>query len=442
MPRMAVHARAPQSSSDHASTSLTAADRAFLMRLEQTSLQYFIENQHANGLFLDRQANHGPRRPNGLLSTAATGMGFIALGLAAAEPHFLLSPRAACQRICAGVRHALERLPCDHGILPHFVDSDTDAVRGADQFSTLDSSWLVAGALWAAAFLQDLELQDLADRLYDRIDWRAWAVQSGPHAGRLLRHGKGEDGRMLASAWDRLNGETIFMYLLAAGASPEKAVSPDCWSALQPFYGTAAGLRFNNADLGLFVFQYGLDLVDLSDWRAPGEVDLWAEARMAARANRQVCRDHAKRFATYRRFWGLSAGDGPGEGGASHAYRSYSPCRPIDGTAHITASVASVAHAPAEVLENVYRAQHERSGTIRGAYGFSNVNLDRRWIAGDMVGIDAGAAALALDNHLMDGRVRQVFHRIPCVAAAIERLGFQRRQPPTAGPRLAVRAAG
>lgn len=438
---MALRTPLPQGSSNPSSTLISAADRAFLTRLERTSLQYFVDNQLANGLFLDRQANHGPRRTHGLLSTAATGMGFIALGLAAAEPHYLLSHREACQRVCRGVRHALEQLPGHHGILPHFVDSATGAVRGVDQFSTLDSSWLVAGALWAAAYLQDGELDDLAARLYERVDWRAWTSASGPAAGRLLLHGEGEDGRMLASAWDRLNGETIFMYLLAAGAASDKAISPDCWRALQPFYGTAGGFRFNNADLGLFVFQYGFDLVDLVGWQAPGEVDLWAEARIAALANRQVCRDDADRFVTYRRHWGLSAGDGPGEGGASHAYRSYSPSRPIDGTAHITASVASVAHAPDEVLENVYQAQHDRRNIIRGAYGFSNVNLDRGWIAGDMVGIDAGAAALALDNFLMNGRVRSVFHAIPYIAVAIERLGFQQRQQSPETLSLAPRAA-
>lgn len=441
MPRMADHARLAPLANDRASDLLSPADRAFLTRLEAVSLQYFVDNQLATGLFLDRQGNHGPRRMQGLASTAATGMGFIALGLAAAEPHYLLSRAEACRRIAAGMRHALDQLPCDRGILPHFVDSATGMVRGVDRLSTLDSSWLLAGALWAAAFLQDRELEELAMRLYQRVDWRAWTVPTGRAAGKLLAHGKGENG-LLDSAWDRLNGETVFMYLLAAGAAPARAVEPDCWTSLRPFYGTAGGLRFNNADLGLFVFQYGLDLVDLIGWQAPGEVDLWAEARLATLANRQVCRDHAERFATYRRFWGLSAGDGPGDGWPPHAYRSYSPSRPIDGTAHLTASLASVAHAPEHVLENLYQAQHDRRLALRGAYGFSNVNLDRRWIAGDMVGIDAGAAALALDNFLMGGRVRAVFHQLPCIASAVERLGFQRRASGTEFIPFERRAAG
>ena len=62
--------------------------------------------------------------------------------------------------------------------------------------------------------------------------------------------------------------------MLAAGAAAGRAVAPAAWEALRPCYGTVAGLRFNNADLGLFVFQYGLDLLDLRAWRAPGAVDL------------------------------------------------------------------------------------------------------------------------------------------------------------------------
>ena len=49
-------------------------------------LDYFLDNQAAGGLILDRQANHGPRRPHGLCSIAATGMGFIALALARRRP--------------------------------------------------------------------------------------------------------------------------------------------------------------------------------------------------------------------------------------------------------------------------------------------------------------------------------------------------------------------
>jgi hypothetical protein len=191
------------------------------LHLQQQALRYFLENQVPSGLVLDRQANHGPRRAHGLCSLAATGMGFIALALAAAPPYRLLTRREAVLRLTAGLRTALEGLPHDHGILPHFVDSRTGAAYGVDFLSTVDSSWLLAGALWAAAFLRDPVLGPLAARLYDRVDWGYWAVPEGPG---LLRHGRGPDGRFLDCCWDRLNGETVGMYVLAGGAAEGRAL--------------------------------------------------------------------------------------------------------------------------------------------------------------------------------------------------------------------------
>src|SRR5437867_552272 len=136
----------------------------------------------ASGLVLDRQHNHGPLRVHGVCSTAATGMGLIALALASAPPYRLLTPSAARLRIRASLKAAFHHLPHDHGIMPHFVHSASGAVHGLDTRSTIDSSWLVTGALWAAAFLQDSGLEALAARLYERIDWHYWTAPEAPAA--------------------------------------------------------------------------------------------------------------------------------------------------------------------------------------------------------------------------------------------------------------------
>jgi hypothetical protein len=411
-------------------SSLTPADQGFLLQLQRQALEYFLSNQTANGLMLDRQSNHGPLHCHGLCSTTATGMGFLALGLASAPPHRLCSPASASQRIRTGLETVLERLPHDEGIVPHFVDSRTFEARGNDHLSTIETAWLAAGGLWAAAFLKDVQLETLARQLYDRVDWHYWTASQEPATKGLLRHGKDRVGRFLPWCWDRVNGETAFLYVLAAGAAEGRAVPGNSWMALQPFYGTVAGRRFNNADLGLFVFQYGLDLLDLKAWEAPGEVDLVTEAQTATLANHQVCQELACRFATYRRYWGLSAGDGPGDSPGQDTYRCYAPTGPIDGTAHLTATLASVVHAPPVVLENLYQAQHDNQISARGRFGFSNVNVDRGWVSRDMVGIDVGAAVLGLDNYLMADRVRNVFQSIPCVRRGLERLGFTYRSSP------------
>jgi hypothetical protein len=404
---------------------LSPADRTFLLELQRQALGYFLENQAADALFLDRQSNRGQLRKKGWCSTAATGMGLAAVALAAAPPYRLLPPAEAVQRVRGALEAALGQLRNDHGIMPHFLDTETGASVGSDALSTIDSTWLIAGGLWAAAFLRDPGLQRLANQVYERVDWHYWSRPVAPDRARLIRHGEGANGEIFAGSWDRIDGEAVHMYVLASGAAaPARSVPPACWNALKTFYGTVAGLRFNNADLGLFAFQYGLDLVDLRRWRRPGSLDLAAEAVVATRANYLFCREKSATFRTYRRFWGLSDGDGPGNPPARDAYRAYGPGAPVDGTAHLMATLAATGNLPGEVLEALRDADGDTKLGIRGRYGFSNVNLDRDWVGEDIVGIDAGAAVLALDNVLCHDRVRRVFHSLPCVIRSLDRLGF------------------
>ena len=114
--------------------------------------------------------------------------------------------------------------------------------------------------------------------------------------------------------------------------------------------------------------------------------------------------------------------DGPGNAPDLDTYRCYAPSGPVDGTAHLTATLAAIAYRPDAVLENLRHAETNGATTARGRYGFSNIN--DRWVGRDMVGIDAGAAVLALDNFLFHDRVRTAFHRVPCVQRGLQRMGF------------------
>jgi hypothetical protein len=165
--------------------------------------------------------------------------------------------------------------------------------------------------------------------------------------------------------------------------------------------------------------------LDLRNWLLPEGVDLRYYAGLAAEANAHVCRQAADRFATYRHVWGSSAGDGPGNStDGPDIYQCFSPAQPLDGTAHITTTLASLEHRPELVWQNLQVAERLGGPSPRGRYGFSNVNLDRDWVSKDMVGIDLGAAVLALSNMLMKDQVRNVFHSIPAVQRGIQRLGW------------------
>src|SRR4051794_15682691 len=122
----------------------TPHEYTFLLRQQRLALRYFLDNQlPASGLVLDRQRNFGAFRAGGLIRTAATGMGLIAVALASPEPSRLLSPSLARRRIRRALETALA-MPQTGGVLPHFIDSRTGAVIGFDARSTIDSAWLFA----------------------------------------------------------------------------------------------------------------------------------------------------------------------------------------------------------------------------------------------------------------------------------------------------------
>lgn len=428
-------------------------DKRLLLEYQTLTLSYFLDNQLPHGLILDRQANQGPLRQDGLCSTSATGMGLLAIALASTPEYGLLSRYDARRRISRGIEAAF-RLEHVRGIMPHFTRSDGITPVGSDKLATIDSAWLVAGALLAAEIPGMESLRPRALELYNRVDWRYWTVakriedlrnQPGDMNDNLVRHARGhwllhgmrDDGTFLPSHWDLLNAETAFMYLLGCGAHRRKRLGMGIWNDLIAEREHVPADTTNGA-LGLFVSQYSLELVDFSRIPLPGNVRLQAECRQGVRANYRACRNESVRFKTYRRFWGMSAGDGPPaedpQLAAQHSddafkhpdeYRPYGPVEPpaIDGTAHVMATVASVRVEPHLVLQNMRATRGFKR--MLGRYGYSNVNLDRNWFSRDVVGIDVGAACMGIDNALHGNRLPRLFARSAPVARAISR--FRRK---------------
>src|SRR5262249_34688217 len=110
-----------------------------LLGLRRDAISYFLDNQHACGLMLDRQANFGRLCRDGLCSLSATGMGLIAVTLAARQPHRQLTRAEAIERATRACEAAL-RLPHTAGVLPHFVATPSGQVVGVDRRSTIDSA--------------------------------------------------------------------------------------------------------------------------------------------------------------------------------------------------------------------------------------------------------------------------------------------------------------
>ena len=385
---------------------------------------YFVDNQlPTHGLALDRQRNFEPQEFNGWVSLSATGMGLILLALTCREVNCMITKFDARRRIKLALETGLQ-LKNDHGILPHFVTADTLSPVSSDQAATIDCSWFMAGGLAAAYYLEDDRLIALAEELYDRVDWRYWSTKRMSSDAVMLVHGADPAGTWLPGKWDRLNGETAFMYLMAIGARDGKFIPPVSWQKLPTAPGAVEGLTFASADLGLFVANYSSTLVDFGRVQSLGQPNLGLEAVKAAEANYRVCRRISANFSTYRQFWGLSAGDVPGTNGDE--YHAVAPGHEVDGTAFITATFGSIEHVPDLVLRNLKATENGGEPRLwEGKYGFSNVNLDRNWVSRDIVGIDVGIAGMAIANALHNGLVREIWHKVPAMRRALSRLELE-----------------
>ena len=136
----------------------------------------------ANGLIADKTRDDWPA------SIAATGLALAAYPIGV-EREFMT--RDAAVRITLTTLRFLRDSPQGtapdatgyKGFYYHFLDMKTGRRAWRCELSTIDSAFLLAGVLTAAAYFdndiqEEEQIRTLADELYRRADWR-WAQNGG-----------------------------------------------------------------------------------------------------------------------------------------------------------------------------------------------------------------------------------------------------------------------
>lgn len=122
----------------------------------------------------------------------------------------------------------------------------------------------------------------------------------------------------------------------------------------------------------------------------------WIASRNATLAQCAFCIEMACQYKTYSEdIWGLTASDGP------DGYKGYGAPGDIehDGTVAPTASITSVIFTPTESLRAIKTIYDRYHTKLWGRYGFGNTfNVDRDWWDKEVVGINLGMMALAIEN--------------------------------------------
>ncbi len=149
---------------------------AELAQLQRESFAYFIhEANPANGLVIDKTA------PNWPASIAATGLALAAYPVGIERGFWARS--AAVERTLTTLRFFWNSPQGPEpdatgykGFYYHFLDIQTGRRAWDCELSTIDSAFLLAGALAARVYFdadtsEEREIRALADALYCRADW-------------------------------------------------------------------------------------------------------------------------------------------------------------------------------------------------------------------------------------------------------------------------------
>jgi hypothetical protein len=120
------------------------------------------------------------------------------------------------------------------GFYYHFLDMRTGRRAWQCELSTIDSAFLLAGALTAGVYFDadtadEHEIRTLADTLYRRADWQ-WAQNRGA----TVTHGWKPESGFLKYRWEGYD-EAMLLYILGLG-SPAHPLPESCYAAWTSTY--------------------------------------------------------------------------------------------------------------------------------------------------------------------------------------------------------------
>jgi hypothetical protein len=418
-------------------TRLAPAADEFLEDLSRRSFAYFWDHQSLRtGLVLDRARTDGTDDTSfgkKGASIAATGFGLTALSIAAERGW--VSTADARARIRTTLRFFAEHAFQEHGWFYHFMNPDTGERWQQCEVSSIDTGWLLAGALAARQkFAEDSEIVRLGTGIYERVDF-PWMRKGRRY---LLSDGWTPEGGFLASRYKSYS-ELMLLYLLGIG-SPSHPIPQEAWYAWSRPEITYAGFTFVCGEHNpLFVHQYSQAWLDFRNRRdrTPPHCDYFLNSVKATRAHRAFCLSLSPKFPAYsENVWGITSSD------SVHGYVEWGgpPAEgPIDGTVVPSAAGGSLMFAP-DICLSALRAMRDKFGErIYGRYGFTNAfNPETGWVDPDVIGIGLGITLLAAEN-LRTGNVWRWFMSNPEPSRAVS-LVLERYSSPTAAGHYTNRA--
>ena len=396
----------------------------FLEDLSRRSFQYFWEQADPNtGLVPDRARMDGKplaASHQNVASIAATGFGLTSLCIAA-ERNWIDKSQAR-ERTRNTLRFFDARAYQQRGWFYHWLDTKTGERRWNSEVSSIDTALLLGGVLTVRqCFRDDAEIERLASRIYQRVDFR-WMLNGHPH---LLSHGWKPESGFLHARWDTYS-ENLILYVLAIG-SPTYPISPESWYALwRDRYRYDGHVYFTSIGVPLFMHQYSHAWVDFRNRRETrgDRIDYFQNSVAATLAHRAFCISLRHDFPAFGPdMWGITASD------SAKGYLAWGgpPRDPdIDGTLVPSAAGGSLMFTP-ELATRTLQVMHDTYGSkVYGKYGFVDAfNPKTNWIDTDVIGINVGIILLSAEN-ARTGNIWRWFMQNREIPTALDRVGLAR----------------
>jgi hypothetical protein len=418
-------------------------DKALLGGLQRAAFGYFLEAVNpANGLIADNS------RANSPVSIAVVG--FALSSYVVAVEHGWLARADAVERSLTALRFFRDSDQSGgpeatgyKGFYYHFLDLHTGVRVWRSELSMIDTALLIAGALSTSMYFDantpdEIELRELVDMLFRRVDWR-WAQDGGA----TLRQGWKPECGFLHYGWEGYN-EAIVMYVLAMG-SPTHPLEDFCYKKWTATYQWENLYGYDFLYGGpLFFHQYSHAWIDFRGIRdsfmREKRCDYFENSRRATLVQREYAQRNPNEFAGYdEHCWGLTACDGPsdelpdvtGEPRRLFGYAARGvPYGPDDGTIAGWASLASLPFTPNIALDaarNMQLRYPEMLSANQYSSGFnpSLASTDRRaWVSYGKFGLDQGIVLMMIENYRTE-LIWKLMRDCPYVSTGLRRNGFR-----------------
>jgi hypothetical protein len=305
------------------------------------------------------------------------------------------------------------------------------------ELSTIDTTWLLAGALFCQSYFDrndptETAIRDAAEQLYDRAEWD-WEQPRAP----AISMGWYPESGFHTYDWRGYN-EAMMVYILALG-SPTHPTDPAGWTAFTStyrwgeFYGQQHVLfapLFGHQYTQMFIDFRGIQDAYMRD----RGIDYFENSRRATIAQHAYAVDNPGSWTDYgENVWGLTACDGPGDvtvdGRTYHGYTARGATAGDirdDGTIAPTAAISSIVFTPELSIAAMEEMQRRYGASLYREYGFAdafNPTFRGGWYDVDYLGIDQGPIVAMIENH-RSGLVWETMKKNPHVVRGLKRAGF------------------